>query len=212
MNVYEGLNAYKSYLAIRNHFNNASYDYFKYKGKIRVSNDSYLKRRDRFFFAKIERKYHGSDNGGASHTELVYFFVANFLDDDNNWAGSLIGNECEKKYLEWRKRIESLKYNFKIECEKIYNEIERQGTSFNEFFGAIESNHPGLLRFYLGKHISIETFTIMDKILNFTKQWNSTLKDDIIFNIVREKSSKYGPFLQVDLQAYKKIMGSVFTQ
>ena len=31
-NVYEGLNAYKTYLAIRNHFN-TDYDYFKYKEK-----------------------------------------------------------------------------------------------------------------------------------------------------------------------------------
>ena len=32
-NVYEGINAYKTYLAIRNHFN-TDYDYFKYNGKI----------------------------------------------------------------------------------------------------------------------------------------------------------------------------------
>ena len=63
----------------------------------------------------------------------------------------------------------------------------------------------------MGKHISLETFTIMDGILNFTKQWNSHLKDDIMYCTVRDKSNKYKPFLQVDLQAYKKIMKSVFT-
>src|SRR6056300_578565 len=88
-NVYEGLNAYKTYLAIRNHFN-TDYDYFKYNGKLKVSNDSFLKRRDKFFFAKLERNYRNN--------ELVYFFVANFLDNDSSWSGSLVGSESEKKY------------------------------------------------------------------------------------------------------------------
>jgi hypothetical protein len=201
-NVYEGLNAYKTYLAIRNHFN-SSYDYFKYNGKVKVSNDSFLKRRDKFFFAKIERKYRGQ--------ELVYFFVANFLSDDQSWSGSLVGSESEKNYVEWRKRIESLKYNFRLECESIYNEIESQDISFDDYFKVVDANHPRLLRKYLGKHLSLETFTIMDGILNFTKQWNSELKDDIMYCTVREKSNKYNPFLQVDLQAYKKVMRSVFS-
>ena len=201
-NVYEGLNAYKTYLAIRNHFN-TDYDYFKYNGKLKVSNDSFLKRRDKFFFAKLERNYRNN--------ELVYFFVANFLDNDSSWSGSLVGSESEKKYLEWRKRIESLKYNFKTECEKIQNEIEYKDITFDEFFRVLGANHPRLLGWQLGGHISLETFTIMDGILNFTKQWNSHLKDDIMYCTVRNKSNKYKPFLQVDLQAYKKIMKSVFT-
>ena len=201
-NVYEGLNAYKTYLAIRNHFN-TDYDYFKYNGKLKVSNDSFLKRRDKFFFAKLERNYRNN--------ELVYFFVANFLDNDSSWSGSLVGSESEKKYLEWRKRIESLKYNFKTECEKIQNEIDYKDLDFDEFFRVLDSNHPRLLGWQLGGHISLETFTIMDGILKFTKQWNSHLKDDIMYCTVRDKSNKYKPFLQVDLQAYKKIMKSVFT-
>ena len=56
MNIYEGADAYRTYLAIRNHFK-TDYDFFKYNGKMKVSNDSFLKRRDKFFFAKLERKY-----------------------------------------------------------------------------------------------------------------------------------------------------------
>ena len=201
-NIYEGLTAYKTYLAIRNHFN-TDYDYFKYNGKLKVSNDSFLKRRDKFFFAKLERNYRGS--------ELEYFFVANFIDNDNNWSGSLVGSESEMKYKKWKKRIESLKYNFKTECEKIQNEIDYKDITFDEFFTVLDSNHPRLLGWQLGGHISLETFAIIDKVINFTKQWNFALKDDIMYYTVRDKSNKYKPFLQVDLQAYKKIMKSVFT-
>lgn len=200
-NVYEGINAYKTYLAIRNHFN-TDYDYFKYNGKIKVSDDSFLKRRDKFWFAKLERRY--------SSSELVYFFVANFLDDNSSWSGSLVGSESEKKYLEWRKHIESLKYNFKNECKKIKDEMEKKDRLFDEMFLVVEGNHPDLLRWYLGKHISLETFTIFNGILNFIKQWTLDLKEDIIYNSVRDLTLNYKPFLQVEYKTYRNIMKDVF--
>lgn len=200
-NVYEGINAYKTYLAIRNHFN-TDYDYFKYNGKIKVSDDSFLKRRDKFWFAKLERRY--------SSSELVYFFVANFLDDNSSWSGSLVGSESEKKYLEWRKHIESLKYNFKNECKKIKDEMEKKDKLFDELFLVVEGNHPDLLRWYLGKHISLETFTIFNGILNFIKQWTLDLKEDIIYNSVRDLTLNYKPFLQVEYKTYRNIMKDVF--
>jgi hypothetical protein len=43
---------YKDYLALKNHFSNKNYDYFKYKGKVRTSIDSFNKRKDKIFFEK----------------------------------------------------------------------------------------------------------------------------------------------------------------
>ena len=54
---YPGYNAYKTYVALKNHFTSDSYDYFKYKGKARVKEETFLKRKDKFFFEKIEKKY-----------------------------------------------------------------------------------------------------------------------------------------------------------
>ena len=54
---YPGYNAYKTYVALKNHFTSDSYDYFKYKGRVRVKEESFLKRKDKFYFEKIEKKY-----------------------------------------------------------------------------------------------------------------------------------------------------------
>lgn len=201
MNIYEGLNAYTTYLAIRNHFT-SDYDYFKYNGKLKVSSDSFLKRRDKFFFAKLQRNYKGQ--------ELIYFFVANFLQDDSAWSGSLVGAESEKVYLEWRKKIESLKYNFKQDCIHLQNFIDMKGLNFETIFEVGNSTHPYLLSKHVGNHVSIETYTIFDGILNFSKVWNKHLSDDLIYQKVRQKADKYKPFLQVNLSDYKKIMKDVF--
>ena len=38
------LEAYQTYLAIKNHFSSPSYDYFKYQGKVKVNSQSFEKR------------------------------------------------------------------------------------------------------------------------------------------------------------------------
>ena len=54
--VTEGFDAYKVYLALKQHFT-SNYDYFKYNGKVRAGEESFLKRNDRFFFRKLSKKY-----------------------------------------------------------------------------------------------------------------------------------------------------------
>ena len=49
----------KIYHALKLHFN-SDYDYTKYNGKAKVTVDSYLKRKDKPFFAKVARKVHDS--------------------------------------------------------------------------------------------------------------------------------------------------------
>jgi hypothetical protein len=200
MNIYEGIDAYKIYLAIRNHFK-TDYDYFKYNGKMKISDESFLKRRDRFFFAKLERKYKKS--------ELVYFFVANFIKDENMWSGSLVGNESEKVYYEWLKYVESLKYNFTNECQKLQTLLEDKSLSFDDLFYINNNSHPILLTKVVGGHISIETFSIMDMIISFTNRWNKHI-DDFTYINVKQISVKYKPFLNVDKDIYKSIMKKVF--
>jgi len=57
----EAFEAYKIYHALKLHFT-SDYDYTKYHGKAKVTVDSYLKRKDRPFFAKVARKYMTPDN------------------------------------------------------------------------------------------------------------------------------------------------------
>ena len=48
--------AYKTYLALKNHFSKPKYDYFKYAGKSRASIESFNKRKDRYWFERISRQ------------------------------------------------------------------------------------------------------------------------------------------------------------
>jgi len=55
---------------------------------------------------------------------------------------------------------------------------------------------------YLGKHISIETLVILNKINNYTNKLDNVLKDDIIWPDVSRIVKKYTPFLKIDKEKY----------
>ena len=97
----EAYEAYKIYHALKLHFN-SDYDYTKYNGKAKVTVDSYLKRKDRPFFAKVARKYLTTEN-------TKNFFISNFIVNPKGW----VGNFNEQNYADYRKRNQSLKYNYK---------------------------------------------------------------------------------------------------
>ena len=59
---------YKEYLAYKNHFTKEKYDYQRYGGKSRAKIDSFYKRKDRYFFEKMSRKY--------KDPEIKDFFLA----------------------------------------------------------------------------------------------------------------------------------------
>ena len=202
MNVYEGLDTYKTYIALRNHFKQDSYDFYKYNGKTRVNGDSFLKRKDRFFFAKLERK--------LSKDERVYFFVSNFVVDDSSWAGSLVTNESMTVYGDWKKRIQSMSYLFAEECEKLKLIVDSSGKMFDNLFQP-NGSHPALLKLYLQKEISLETMVIIDRILGYSKAWNEHYTDDIVWDNVGKMIAKYSSFIDVDLNKYKATMQQVFT-
>ena len=195
MNIYQGYNAYITYLALKQHFT-TNYDFIKYNGKVKANQDSFLKRRDKFFFAKLEKRY--------SRDELIYYFVSNFVDHDNVWAGNLVSDHSESVYNDWKKRIQSLSYTFKEDCESLSD------YDFNSLFEVEEYSHPLLLKKMMRKEICIETVIIMDNVLTFIKKWDKIIDDDLIWPKQRQLLENYKPFMSIDNDKYKTIMKKVF--
>ena len=188
--------AYKSYLSLKNHFTKEKYDYHKYCGKSRATVQSFYKRKDRFWFEKLARN--------KDDKEVVEFFVSNFItctDPSKLWIGEMI-REGEGRYTAWKKRNQSLSYVFKEELEYILAN-QNLDTVF-----AKKNGHPIILKKYLGGEISIETMVILDKILDFRKNFDAKL-DDPVWQTVSLRMKKYSPFLNIDVFRYKRIMKEI---
>ena len=49
----DAADVYLTYCAIKAHFSKNKYDYHKFAGKTKIKRDSFYKRKDRFFFARL---------------------------------------------------------------------------------------------------------------------------------------------------------------
>lgn len=197
---YPGFNAYKIYLALKSHFT-SDYDYFKYHGKMRVKEESFLKRRDKFFFEKIERRY---------KKELVPFFVSNLIKEDNAWSGSLATDQAEQTFNEWKKKTQSLRYVFKEDMGKIRALMDHNDLQFDELFDCDDGQHPAILKLLISEDISIESFVILDQVLSFAKRINRILLDDFTWIVYYKKVIKYSRFIEVDKKEYRMILKDIF--
>lgn len=188
--------AYREYLALKNHFTKDSYDYHKYCGKSRATVQSFYKRKDRFWFEKVARQ--------KSDQEVIEFFVANFVscpDPETLWIGEMI-KEGEERYTNWKKKIQSLSYVFKEETENLFDHKK-----VDEIFQC-SKGHPLILKNFLSGKISLETMVIYDRIFMFGKDYDKKLKDPV-WETVSRKIKKYNPFLNIDVFRYRKILKEI---
>lgn len=188
---------YKTYLAFKNHFSKENYDYFKYCGRSRASKESFYKRKDRYFFERLSRQ--------KNDDEIKAYFVANFVECDNPerlWIGEII-RSGEDTYTNWLKRSQSLFYLFKTEIEVFITK-----DNFEELFDCKTGNHPEILKKHLQKAVSIETITILDLILEFTKKFDKKLTDPV-WEFISLRIRKYKPFINIDVDKYKQTLREI---
>ena len=188
--------AYRCYLALKNHFTKDHYDYIKYRGKTRATVQAFYKRKDRFWFEKFARS--------KNDKEVEEFFVSNFIystDPATVWIGEMI-KEGEGRYTEWKNKVKSLTYIFKEETESVF-----ENKKVDDMFDC-SKGHPPILKSYLGGDISLESMVIYDRIFDYGKDFDKRLKDPV-WETVSRKIKKYSPFLNIDVSRYKKILKEV---
>ena len=187
-----GFETYVKYLALKKHFTSDAYDYVKYNGKIRASIDTFRTRNDAYSFLKLSKK-----------DDVVNFMLANFINNPNTWIRQLLDAEAENRYLEWKKKIESLTYTFK-------SELKNLDEDWTANFVSRDGQHPYIMTQYSQKKISLETFTILTHAANIFDYWNEKIVDKIISRDIIRVSRKYKPFLFYDERKFKAIIRDHF--
>ena len=176
-----GLEAYTSYLAVRNHFK-SNYDYFKYNGKIKVNEDKFRTRRDHYQFEKLARIY--------DREKFIQYLVANFIQDEDYILGMSQGRAM-MNHKKWQKNIESFNYQFKEDIQT----LREYHSQFDSLFitGADGEVHPFAFKLYLREKININTLVVLNKLINYSGVWSkqeNTMLNDFLFVL-----NKYTPFM-----------------
>jgi len=195
MIIMDAFQVYKYYLALKLHFTTDKYDVIKQKGKVRASRQAFAKRSDLFSINKIAKKF--------SDEEVANFLIANFVSGDR-WGG-LFDSEAKDRYLEWKKRIEGLTYNFEKDLNNIQADLELNNLDESKILESSKNTHPYIIKAYLRKVITIETLVIIDKLFKVFDKFDNEVNDDILYPDISRLVKKYDPFLKVDLEKFNGI-------
>jgi len=202
MNAYD---AYRKYVAIKLHFQQKDYDYFKFAGVAKVSREKFETRNDKYFFQRIAKVY--------NEEQFEQLLVANFISNKSGWIGDIFSDDGRKRLLEWKKTQQALEYLFEQDLQAIKQLIDDgEISSFDDIFSCVDNDWPELVTMVFQSAIKIETFIIMNKVLNFFPKMDSQIADTLVWPELRLMCTKYSPFIKVDVKRYKKIMRKIFVE
>lgn len=188
--------SYKLYNALKLHFE-TDYDAVKYNFKSNVSSQSFFKRKDKYFFAKLAKTYEG---------DLKEFYVANFK-NDVKYVGDMLNEGGERYYREHKKVMESLTYRFQTDI----NKLNDMNVPFDSLLEAEDNSHPLIVKLWLQEEIILETIIILDSILGFVERENTKIADTIIWPDIYRKIMKYKPFVKFDRNKCLNLLKTTFT-
>lgn len=185
MNTFD---VYKSYLALSRHFT-SDYDYFKYRGQVKVSSEALNKRNDKRFFSKI-----------VHLRDPINFLIGNFLYNPSSWVGDF--NE------DYRNRYEYVKGNgFRLFQE---NCLPSLLPNFSGNF-IVDNTHsiPYTLRLFSDGKITLNDVCALELILECDKKWKAK-PQYLIFGQKSKFIVKAAPFFDIDIDKYKTAMLQYF--
>ena len=191
--------AYSYYMAIKLHFERDSYDALKYNFKSSATPKAFMARKDKYHFAKVAKKF-------ADSTDLVSYYVSNFV-RGSKWVGDML-EHGDDNYNAWKRYSESMTYRFSSDIDVLVDYIHNKELKFDDLFLITEEggSHPPIIRLLLQEDVSLETVVLLDKMLGFTKRFDKTITETLVWPDLSMKIRKYKPFVNADISTLKKIV------
>jgi len=196
-----GYETFGLYQALKLHFTQESYDFFKYNGKTNISVTTFENRKDKYHFYKLSRRL-------AQKEDMIDFIVANLVEDEKTWVGSLLMQESEVNYRKHQKVIQSMSYTFENDCKLIFRDCILNP---NEVL-MTDGDYPVLLKKALQKSVNIESMCLLNNMLGFVPMWTKKITDTIHWPNYRMKLLKYSAFIPKDDVKYKLIIKKVLNE
>ena len=185
---------YKLYNALKLHFEQDSYDAIKYNYKTTVNPNSFFKRKDKYFFAKL----------GKNQKDLQNFFVFNFI-EDMKYVGDMMDIEGQQNYTKHKKIHESIHREF----EKDINTITEQ---FDDLLVVNNINTPPrIIEMWMEEDVSLETVVILNSLTDFVYWQGKKITETLFWPDVSRKIIKYSPFVNFDREKCITFLKKRFT-
>jgi len=186
--------ALQTYLAIKLHFDNPKYDFFRYSGKTRSVDIT--KRKDRFLFNKLAKLVDSS--------ELVLFLAANAAVNKKFYVTDLLSDEAQSNFIAFKRYQESFTYIFTEELCSLYSEHG----DLRELLKCRDGFFPPILKLVLSGKLKIQTFIALNEVIDFFPMFDKNIQEDILWPALKVRCEKLKPFLALDKQKIGSVLKS----
>lgn len=189
------LEAFRRYLAIKDHFKLKNYDILK-TSILPVPESRFDKYRFKKFFERLASEY--------IDTNLIGYIVSNFVE---NGGLNLFEKQGKRIYNEYIARLKNFDYVFESELQDILLQSERLKRDPFE----CEENYSIIVQMYLGKKLSPETLIILNSFREFREAHDRAFQEDYLWQDISLLLVKYRPFVRVahKLPYYKEIYNNI---
>ncbi|QDH49147.1 helicase assembly protein [Pantoea phage Phynn] len=179
---------YKLYLVMKNHFA-GKYDAIKYRWEIKVTEASFSKRKDRYFFAKLAERF--------TFKEIYFIFLSNMVANPEFWVGSVDEDSIVfyRQYIGKLRRIDNV---FVDEVKNLYEFSRMKGITLNQVFAYSEKSSTSyIIKLLQANVVSYETFLILDSILGIINRHDEIAKD-FVWNELSKKLNAYKKIVEIN--------------
>ena len=152
--------SYKLYLILVNAFKKG-YDPVKYSWKIRVQQNSFEKRKDKYFFEKIQKSF--------DIFEQQKIFMVNLLANQDQWIGDMLNQDQIMFYRKYMSRFNDLSILFKEDLQNLILFCKSKGRMFKSLFLIEDNKEPMIFKLLQNDSIQYETFILLDSYFNIIK-------------------------------------------
>jgi hypothetical protein len=162
----DGYQTYQIYQSLKLHFT-SDYDAVKYNFKTAVRQDTFERRRDRYFFEKLSRRF--------DKEKLIHYFTSNLIQNPNAW----IGDMSDEIYNAYIARYDKLTYMLSQDM----NLMSDKEYSFDQLCTTSDDNTTNVfLESLRSGEIQLESVVLVDIMVNFLNRLKSDLSDPLGIN------------------------------
>jgi hypothetical protein len=145
-------------VGLKTHFSNWDYNWTRKSDNIKLTFDSFEKRKDKVLF-----KYFT-----GSRISVVELMITHFMMDKEVYIRDILDNIYIDEHKERLCRLGKLNYQTKCDIERITEYVEDNNISLKNLFVPID-NKPIIGNLIKSLNINIETLSILDMFFKFTK-------------------------------------------
>lgn len=189
-------NYYRNFLALKLHFKENNFNFFKNEGKTRVKRETYLGRRDRYFFERSANSFNTQkflDKCIVQIKKNPSFFIKEIFTPEN-----------ESTYLKRKGFLESFLNSFDREISSLVNYCLKNKINKEALLKGNEEEKPLLFSLYVNGIISDETFICIDKVFGVTEELARFSLDPLVDRSLKFLK-KYYPFVLMYLPKKEEI-------